>query len=158
MDGEENGGLLAWLVDGVAAAFAAGALAFSAMLLGHPLAALLGGAGMLLLSFTALRTVKTASSYRLRPLVLPDWDEVLSATEMFVPATPVAEPVSGSSNVVRLHPARSLPTPGELKRRIDAHLAEPRARDEDDDNVVLLAPDASAALRAALAELRRALN
>jgi hypothetical protein len=157
MDGEQSGGLLGWVVDGFAAACAAGALAFSAMVMGHPLAGLLGGAGLLLLSFTALRAINPAVRYRLPALDLPEWDEVLAFAETFLPAA-APELVATNGNVVRLHAGRSLPTPGELKRRIDAHLAEPRPADEDDDNVVLLAPDASAALRAALAELRRALN
>ncbi|GAA4721472.1 hypothetical protein H9L13_09970 [Sphingomonas lutea] len=52
------------------------------------------------------------------------------------------------SRVVRLFDAAAMPTPGELKARIDRHLAGPSAEP----------PDASQALFDALADLRRSLR
>ena len=54
------------------------------------------------------------------------------------------------SRVVRLFDPSAMPTPGELKARIDRHLDGP-----DDP---LLSPDASKALHEALSELRRTLR
>jgi hypothetical protein len=54
------------------------------------------------------------------------------------------------SRVVRLFDASAMPTPGQLRARVDQHLGQPRAASE--------APDASAALHEALAELRLSLR
>lgn len=54
------------------------------------------------------------------------------------------------SRVVRLFDAAAMPTPGQLKSRIDRHLDGEAARDPS--------PDASEALFEALAELRRSLG
>lgn len=54
------------------------------------------------------------------------------------------------SRVVRLFDASAMPTPGQLRARVDRHLDQTRAASE--------APDASAALHEALAELRLSLR
>jgi hypothetical protein len=74
-------------------------------------------------------------------LLLTEADRVLPADQ------PV--PVS-DSRVVQLFDRVAMPTPGELKSRVDNHLAEGSARPAPSD--------ASQALAAALAELRRSLR
>jgi hypothetical protein len=116
---------------------------------------------MLLLSFAALRAVGSAPRYRLPPFALPDWSEVLVPALEDLPTLVLGVSVREfpeDSNVVRLHPSRMLPTPGQLRHRIEAHLGGSGPAPDYEDNVALLSPDASAALKAALAELRRALN
>jgi hypothetical protein len=67
------------------------------------------------------------------------------------PLLPIAE-----SRVVQLFASPAIPTPGQLKQRIDRHMAVGERPPPGDD--VLLSPDASEALYAALAELRRSLR
>jgi hypothetical protein len=85
------------------------------------------------------------------PLLLQDVLEegVLLLDDPLVEAEP-------GSRVVRLFAASSLPTPGQLKERIDRHLATGTmhaVREYEGP-----APDASDALYAALSELRRSLS
>jgi len=164
MDWEGSVSLRAWLIDLVAAIAAASAVALCLVLLGQEAAALPGGAGSLLLCFSALQCVPPeAGRFRLRAFAVPEWSEVLME-EAEKPAE--LEPLlldqvadAPRSGVVRLFPATPLPTAGELKQRIDAHLARDLQPDPtDDDNVVLLSADATAALRSALAELKRAIR
>jgi hypothetical protein len=54
------------------------------------------------------------------------------------------------SRVVRLFDASAMPTPGQLRARVDRHLGQTRGPRE--------APDASAALHEALAQLRQSLR
>ena len=58
--------------------------------------------------------------------------------------------LEGLSRVVRLFDTSAMPTPGELKSRIDAHLEETGPQSAG--------PDASQALHEALSELRRTLR
>lgn len=151
MDGEGSAGLAAWLIDLAAAAIAGVAVAACLVLLGKPLSALPGGAGALLLCFSALQCVRPeAGRYRLPTLQLPAWDDVFAEDELEL--TNRAE----ETGVIRMFPMTPIPTAGELQRRIDAHLGGQLLH--DDENVVLLSPDASAALRNALAELKRSLG
>lgn len=161
MDEEGSAGLWAWLIDLAAAAVAGAAVALCLVLLNKPLPAIPAGVGMLLLSFSALQCVRPeAPRYRLPELRPPEWQEVfaqdlreLTAPEP-LPIESAAPPQGGG--VIRMFPMTPIPTAGELKQRIDAHLrGTPR---HDDGNVVLLSPDASAALRNALAELKRSLG
>ena len=162
MDGEGKASLLAWVIDLAAAAVAGAAVAFCLVLLGKPVPAIPASAGMLLLSFGALQCVRPeAGRYRLPPIALPAWDDVF--TDEMLELTEVAPlllndpvPAVEESGDIRLFPMTPLPTAGELKKRIDAHLVARQA--DDDDNIVLLSPDASAALRNALAELKRSLG
>jgi hypothetical protein len=89
----------------------------------------------------------------------PHLDElVLTETDKLV-AAPAAEPlilddvladVSSDSRVVRLFDPAAMPTPGQLKARIDRHL--------DGGTSHSPPPDASEALLEALADLRRSLR
>jgi hypothetical protein len=83
----------------------------------------------------------------------------LLLTEVHQPATEPAEPLvlddiltelGPDSRVIRLFDRAAMPTPAQLKSRIDAHLAR-EAADAP-------APDASQALHDALAELRRSIR
>ena len=58
--------------------------------------------------------------------------------------------IGPDARVVRLFDRTQMPTPGQLRSRIDNHLSEPRQR--------AAIPDASSALSEALAELRRSLR
>lgn len=142
MDGEDSAGRIAWLIDGAAAASAGSAIAVSVRLLGcPPLPALPLGAIAALLSLALLRAVRPeARRYHLPAFALPAWGEVL-----------VAEPLlldrSADGKIVRL-PVRRAAAQANLGMS-----AEQRLRA---GNVVQIKPDASAALKAALAELRRA--
>jgi hypothetical protein len=88
------------------------------------------------------------------PLLLEDVAGALAEEgELLLDDPLVADP---DSRVVHLFASPPLPTPGELKQRIDRHLAE--SGKPGSGNVLALAPDASDALYAALAELRRSLR
>ena len=58
--------------------------------------------------------------------------------------------IGPDARVVRLFDRSKMPTPGQLRSRIDSHLCDPRQRQH--------IPDASQALSEALAELRRSLR
>ena len=158
MDGERGIGLGAWLIDLAAAAIAGAAVALCLTLTGMSSAAMAAGAGCFLLSFSGLQCVAPgAARYRLPSFATPGWDGVLDADVLELAELAPEEMMENrGSGVVRLFPMTPLPTAGELKQRIDAHLA--RSRSADDDNVVLLSADATAALRSALAELKRAIR
>lgn len=74
-------------------------------------------------------------------------DRVEGAGEPLVLDDILAE-IGPDSRVVRLFDRHAMPTPGQLKSRIDNHLGQPQPD----------SPDASQALIDALAELRRALR
>lgn len=83
---------------------------------------------------------------------------VLTDADRALPVAPHGEPLllddplpaSADSRVVRLFDRRAMPTPGELKSRIDDHLAAPSSPPPQSD--------AAKALADALAELRRSLR
>jgi hypothetical protein len=81
-------------------------------------------------------------------LVLTDADRLNADDELVL--DDVLASLGEGSRVVRLFDPSAMPTPGELKARIDRHLDGP------DD--ALLSPDASKALHEALSELRRTLR
>ena len=160
MDGKGSG-LGAWLIDLAAAMVVGSAVALCLVLLGKPMPAVAAGAGMLLLSFSALQCVRPEPArYRLPSFDIPDWSDVLAedVLELTEPEPLLLEDIAPMADrgVIRMFPMAPIPTPGELKQRIDAHLGGAGPR--EDDNVVLLSPDASAALRNALAELKRSLG
>ena len=161
MDGAGEGGLAARLIDGVAALLFAAAAAFAAAVFLGPPAAAIGGAAGFGAAFLFLRSVTPEPRrHRLPPFDLIGWDEIELEDEILELAEP--EPllltdrltVPEDSRVVRLFAVPPLPSPGELKARIDAHLAGREAGAE----VVHLPVDASAALREALADLRRSIG
>ena len=88
------------------------------------------------------------------PLLLDEVAEALADDGVLLlddPLVPIAD-----SRVVQLFASPANPTPGQLQQRIDRHLATGERPLQADE--VLLSPDASEALYAALAELRRSLR
>jgi hypothetical protein len=84
-------------------------------------------------------------------LLLTEWYEVdASVTAEPLVLDDVLAELKPDSRVVRLFDPASMPTPGELKSRIDRHLAN--------EAPTAGAPDATQALHDALAELRRAIR
>ena len=86
-----------------------------------------------------------------QPLLLTETveDDALLLDDPLIEADP-------ASRVVRLFASQPMPTPGQLKERIDRHLAY-RAR-RSNEPMHLPRPDASGALYAALDDLRRTLR
>lgn len=114
--------------------------------LDRPVPGMIAGTGGLLLGLSILQTIRPEPRrFRLPAFELPQWEEVLSSGEPQV----LEQTLTG--NVYRLRPTPA-PAAGEQGR-------EQQDLDETapDDNVVLLSADASAALREALAELRRSI-
>jgi hypothetical protein len=128
------------------------------------------GAGAAVALFVALQILRSIGSNKqalpLAPfepveLIIEEWDELLLTEEnrfdqvqsCVVPDELLLEDVltelGDESRVVRLFDASAMPTPGQLKARIDRHLNQADAR---------IAVDASDALHDALAELRRSLK
>jgi hypothetical protein len=117
-------------------------------------------------SLALLRAVRPADQrFRLPDFGVPQVpspvDELLltqaeRVPEEASPATPelllddVLAELASDSRVVRLFDAAAMPTPGELRARIDRHL--------DTGRVSAAPPDASQALHEALAELRRSIR
>jgi hypothetical protein len=95
-----------------------------------------------------------------KPVLPPSVADVLDLSEVAAPEPleledRLPEPTE-DSRVVQLFAARPLPTPGELAKRIEAHLSH--GADESRGGKILeLEVDAAAALRQALGELRRSL-
>jgi hypothetical protein len=82
-------------------------------------------------------------------LTLTEADQLVSGTEEPLVLDDILAEIGPDSRVVRLFDRQTMPTPGELKSRVDDHLRGGSAP---------AAPDASQALLDALAELRRALR
>jgi hypothetical protein len=98
-----------------------------------------------------LVTIAPAPAPHLEELVLTETDKVVAdpAPEPLILDDVLAD-VSSDSRVVRLFDAAAMPTPGQLKARIDRHL--------DGGTSHSPSPDASEALLEALADLRRSLR
>lgn len=164
---------MGWSADGVAAAILGAAIGTALLLLGWPLVGVGVAAVSALATLALLRQVKPEPRrFRLRSFALPPVAVVTEAAEVKAPVAPVLElvdvlrnddaplvledrldPPQEDSRVVQLFAARALPTPGELRQRIEAHLGE---RQESRPAPVLeLEVDAAAALRQALGDLRR---
>lgn len=167
MSDNSQDGRTAWLMDGAAAAIFGGAAGWCGSLLWGPPAAVVVGMAALLIVMAGLRSVRPEPRrYRLPEFSASEWTaepagDVLELTdqEPLLLQDPLPEP-EHDSRVVQLFPRQPLPTAGELKARIDAHLErQPRhpLSPETDGEVVPLQADASAALRAAIADLRRSL-
>ena len=160
-----RGGVAGWLIDSMAAAVAGGAAGWCALVLLGPLQAAITGSAVLAIAMLGLRAVKPEPRrYPLPVFELPGWEaepEVLELTELeplvLQDALPAPDP---DSRVVQLFARQPLPTAGELKARIDAHLEGQPHRQPTPaagGEVVSLPVDASAALRNAIADLRRSL-
>jgi len=180
MDEAQTGARFDWLVDlggalapGLAAAFAALKLAPTWGFVPPAAMAATGSAGFGL-GMLAMRLVKPGprrhplAEFNVVPietgeepvLLLEEiYEEPLLLTEIVDDALLLDDPLVHSdpaSRVVRLFASQPPPTPGQLKDRIDRHLAGgPRPPCEP---AQLPRPDASGALYAALDELRRSLR
>ena len=181
MDDAKSRAKFDWLVDlggggalGLSGAFAALKLAPSMAISPAMTTAVLGSAGFGL-GLLAMRLVKPAP----RQLPLPEFavapisvanDDVLLLDDRYEEPLLLTEIVEDDalllddplvvavpqSRVVQLFAHQPMPTPGELKERIDQHLAS--APQPLRDPVSLLRPDATGALYAALDDLRRSLR
>ena len=167
MSDSARDGWTAWLLDGAAAVAFAAAIGWCGSLLWGPQVAAAAGTAALMIVLVVLRSIPPeARRYRLPDFTVTEWsaslpEDVLELTDLepLLLQDPLPEPDHGS-RVVQLFPRQPLPTAGELKARIDAHLErQPRhpVSPETDGEVVPLQADASAALRAAIADLRRSL-
>lgn len=162
MDGAGEGGVVAWLIDAAAAIMFAAAAAFAGGALLGPQMAAAGGVVGFGLALLFLRSVQPrAAGYRIPAFEPVDWstlgdplEEPFHGPEEEVLLLEDVLAVAHDSRVVQLFPSPSLPSPGELKARIDAHLSGKSLAAE----VIQLPVDASAALRDALADLRRSLG
>ena len=155
-------------IDASAAAALAAAGAFAALRLGFsPIlaaavasASFLGGFRMLT-SIEAKAPAYALAGFEVASLPEPtEVDELLLTDADRVPYVPAAADellledvltkIADESRVVRLFDPAAMPSPGELKDRIDSHL--------DSDSSAAAYPDASKALLDALSELRRSLH
>jgi len=129
-----------------------------------PLPCAVGGATLaFILSARVLRAVARTPQFILSDFSLPEleeWPDELLLTERHEPPVAEEEPLllddvlaemGPDSRVVRLFDRKAMPTPGQLRSRIDRHLDDHRAPEAD-------AQDASQALLDALAELRQSLR
>jgi len=158
-----------WM-DVLAAAALSLAVSFAAVHAASPLIAFLLAAIAGCGAYAALRAVKPGSpSFRLAEFTkgvieLPIYDELIltDADRLPAPLAPteteddvlilddILVGLEPNSQVVRLFDPSIMPTPGQLRRRIDRHL--------DRTGRASAPPDDSQALYDALAELRRSLN
>lgn len=146
MTGDVRSELLAWLIDCAAAAALGAAVVVSLAWWGRPLAGMMAGVGVMLLSLSLLQAIRPEPKrFRLPLLDLPEWDSILTSDE---PAG-LEQPVGGNVHWLRPSPPPTMSEQGRGRPN--------RRAGKMDDNVVLLSADASAALRNSLAELRRSL-
>lgn len=157
--------MLGWSLDGLAAGLLGAAVGASALLLGQGMPGVVAAAAVSLAALALLRQVRPEPRrFRLPAFALPavpvEAIDVLDLTDVAEDEEAMLledrlEPAPEDSRVVQLFAARPLPTPGELRQRIEAHLGE---RPESRGGTVLeLEVDATAALRQALGDLRRSL-
>jgi hypothetical protein len=155
------------IVDAGAAAVLAAAAGYCALRLSWQLGSAAAFAGLCLVgSFVLLRSVgPTSGRFRISDFAIADVpappEELLLTDADRVPEEAPTRPdelllddvlarLGPDSRVVRLFDRAAMPTPGELRARIDRHL--------DGGRESAPAPDASQALHEALAELRRSLR
>lgn len=164
MDGGGEGGVTAWLIDVAAAGLLAAACAFVGTRLAGTEIGWAAGAVAMGAALAALRRVQPEPRRFLLPAFAPP---ALPAVESDVLELTEVEPllledvlaaVAPDSRVVRLFAEPPLPTAGELVRRIESHLGRQDRPPEASAEIVHLEADASAALREALADLRRSLG
>ncbi|GAA4015714.1 hypothetical protein GCM10022280_13130 [Sphingomonas swuensis] len=159
---------IGWMADGVAAGLLGAAVGTCLLLLGGSGGAVIAAAASGVAALMLLRQVKPEPRrFRLPAFDQPDivveqvpadileLCDAVGAEEALLLDDPLDD-LPGDSRVVQLFAPRALPTPGELRARIEAHLQEDR-RPGGADNVLDLEVDAAAALRQALGELRRSL-
>ncbi len=137
MDGEDLTELLGWLVDCAAAAIAGGAAGWCLWLLGQGFTAVSIAAAVIAAATCGALRIWGSSGrhFRLPPFAVPRWVDALDVEPPLLD-----QPVDGTK-IVRLH---RTPRPAVVRG-----VAPPQGE------VVPFAPDASAALKPALAQLRR---
>ncbi|MFC7537158.1 hypothetical protein ACFQPG_07225 [Sphingomonas sp. GCM10030256] len=165
MDGAGEGGIAAWLMDVAAALALACACGFAGASISGAEVGLAGGSTAMALTLVGLRRITPEPQSYVLPAIVPGTfpirePDVLELTEveplLLEDALSEVEP---GTRVIRLFAAPTMPTAGELVRRIETHLG--RQQDgppRDSAAVVHLEADASAALREALANLRRSIG
>jgi hypothetical protein len=147
------------------------AVAFAGTLLGAGVAGTAAGALAFAVAIIALRCLPVSSVWRLPAFEIPEAEAIgepgagddvgvsPSSTDVDAAVAAIADELlledvlaspSAESRVVQLFGARSTPTPGELQANIVRHLEQHSPPFES--------PDASAALSAALTDLRRSLR
>jgi hypothetical protein len=157
MDWAANKHPAEWAVETLAPALLAAAAGWSAWKIGLPLAATAAGATMTLaLGVVAMRLAGDQPIAELGSFDPVEFDDPATADELLLD-DPLIE-VEPDSRVVRLF-EREEPTPGELVLRISDYLGGGRRAPaletgQEDDRQ----PDASAALHAALANIRASLR
>lgn len=155
------------VLDAIAAAVLSASVGFGALRLAlSPALAAVAAVLSLCVAFVVLRAVDPVGRYRLADFELSDMppqpEELLLTDADRLPlesSEPSAElllddvlaQLGPDSRVVRLFDPAAMPTPGELRARIDRHLNSSNTRPATH-------PDASQALHEALAELRRSLR
>lgn len=158
MDGDRGGSLGAWLIDaGAAAVFAAAAALAGGALLGRVGATVAASLG-LAAAFLFMRSVKPAPArHRLPAFTLSGWpDDLVDVLELTEPEPLLLEDVltvAPDSRVVQLFSSPQTRSPGGPLAREDAV----PFKGQSVTLSVQLPVDASAALRQALADLRRSL-
>lgn len=165
MDEGVNGGLVAWLIDAAAAMALAAAAGTSGLLLMDAQVGMLCASVVLVFGLWSLRQVTPEPIvFKVAALAPVGWNIALSAEaddadclDLTVRAGSETVPTSTATNVACLE--LSLPTPGEMQRRIERHLSSLapsfQTLPAPGGQVVPIAADASAALRSALGDLRR---
>jgi len=155
------------IVDAIAAAVLSASVGFCALRFSSSPAFAAGSAVLALCgALVVLRVVSPIGRFRLADFALNDVPRepeelLLTDSDRLPPQSPAPSPelllddvlaqLGPDSRVVRLFDAAAMPTPGELRARIDRHLDSSNARPAPH-------PDASQALHDALAELRRSLR
>ena len=143
--------------DAGAALLLAAAVAYAFWTLTVAPAAVAGAGVAFGLSFVGLRRIQPVGAARLtdRPVATPvndllaEADRSLAHAEDELVLDDILAALDSGSRVVRLFEPAAMPTPGQLKDRIDRHLGA---------GGVTPASDASQALHDALADLRRSLR
>ena len=163
MEDARDGGRFDWLAEWIGAAALAAGAGFAALKLA-PQWSLATALAALAFGYATMRLVRAEPltralpSFELAPLEPSSARDELLLDQLYVEdgdelllEDPLPAPTP-DSRVVRLFAVDSLPTAGQLKTRIDQHLATtPRP-------ALQQVPDASDALFAALADLRRSLR
>ena len=140
----------------VAAAFAAAQLSATMLTVGAVAVSVLSAALLGLRSIGSGQREFSLARFNAAELAFDDLDELLlTDSHRFDPASDelvledVLVALEQDSRVVRLFDASAMPTPAELRTRIDRHLGQKPGTE---------LPDASAALHEALTELRQSLR
>ncbi|WP_300974780.1 hypothetical protein [Sphingomonas sp. LHG3406-1] len=168
MDDGSGDDWIGWFADGLAAGVLGAAVGASLHLVGQSLPGVGAATVTVLLTLAVLRRVKPEPRrFRLPTFELPVAADPVEedALELTEEAPEEEEevlvledrlsPPQEDSRVVQLFAARPLPTPGELRQRIEEHLGA--GATQRSAAVLDLEVDAAAALRQALGDLRRSL-